>query len=614
MPASLKPLRRLLPYYTPYRGTLIAGLICVVLSSALATVVPWLLRGAIDGIRAGDPLPRVWSFAGGMVAVALVTGVLRFVMREVLNGISRRIEYDLRNDLFTHLETLDAPYFAQVRTGDLMARLTNDLSAVRMAVGPAVMYLTNTVFGGLFALGFMLSIDVRLTGLALLPMIGLPFLMVRMGTAIHHRFEAVQEHFGALTTRAQENLAGVRIVRAYRQEEAEQARFEALSREYLERNLHLARLYGLMSPGFGMLAGAAAVIVLGVGGTLTLRGDISVGAFVAFGFYLAMLTWPLIALGWVINLFQRGSASTSRLLTILDARAVVTEMPGSAPLPPAVTGRSIEFRNVGFCYPAAEGDDERWVLRDVSFTVPAGDTLGIVGATGSGKSALMDLIPRHYDPQEGTILIDGVPIRELSLDALRAEIGYAPQESMLFSETIAENVAYGAPAGASTRQAAQVAQLAETVDAFPHGFDTVLGERGINLSGGQRQRTALARALARGPHIVLLDDALSAVDTHTEAEILRGLRTVLEGRTALIASHRISAIRDANWIVVLDAGRIVEQGRHADLVALRGRYWSLLRRQQLEESIEREPAARGDEPDGGAELAHGSVAAIAGDQ
>ena len=410
---------------------------------------------------------------------------------------------------------------------------------------------------------------------------------------IHERFEAVQEYFGELTTLAQENLSGVRVVRAYRQETSEIRRFDAMNDEYLEKNMRLVRLYGAMHPAFMLLAGLGMVAVLWIGGALTIRGAISVGSFVAFGLYLGMLTWPLIALGWVINLFQRGAASMARLLDILDARSLLLEPTSGRALPLTTTnaGRTIEFRNVGFYFPGTEKSDHgqpRWVLRHVSFTAPAGATIGIVGSTGSGKSALMDLVPRLYDPQEGEILLDGVPIRDLSLVTLRTEIGYVPQESFLFSDTIASNLAYGASSAEAGRWAAGIAQLAATVEQFPGGFDTVLGERGINLSGGQKQRAALARALARRPSIVLLDDALSAVDTHTEAEILHALRTTLAGRTALIASHRISAIRDASWIVVLERGEIVEQGRHDELLVAGGRYWALLNRQQLEDAIEDE--------------------------
>lgn len=590
---ALTALRRLLPYYRPYRRNVAIGLTLVVVSSALASVVPLFLRRALDGIRADVPLRNIWWLGLAMVGVSLVSGALRYWMRDLLNGVSRWMEYDLRNALYAALESLDASYYARMRTGDLMARLTNDLSAVRMAIGPAIMYLTNTVAGGAFALAFMLRIDIRLTVIAVLPMLLLPVIGIWMGKRIHERFEAVQEHFGELTTLAQENLAGVRVVRAYRQEAAEIGRFDAINDEYLEKNMKLVRLYGAMHPSFVLLAGVGMVAVLWVGGALVIRGTISVGSYVAFGLYLGMLTWPLIALGWVINLFQRGAASMSRLLDILDARSALVPPASVRTLPHRLTpaGRTIEFRDVGFYYPGTERSDHgepRWVLRHVSFIAPAGETIGIVGSTGSGKSALMDLMPRLFDPQEGEILIDGVPIRDLSLVTLRTEIGYVPQESFLFSDTIESNLAYGAQSAEAGRWAAQVAQLATTIQDFPGGFETVLGERGINLSGGQKQRAALARALARRPSIVLLDDALSAVDTHTEAEILRALRTTLAGRTALIASHRISAIRDASWIVVLESGQIVEQGRHEELLAAGGRYWSLLNRQQLEDSIAEE--------------------------
>ena len=589
---NMMNLRRAAPYYRPYRVQFAAGLLIVLASAALSSVIPWLLRRAIDAIGAGAPMSSIGKLSGLTVLAALIGGAFRYGMRELINGISRWMEYDLRNDLFTHLETLDAAYFAQTRTGDIMARLTNDLSAVRMAIGPAVMYLTNTIFGGLFALYFMLRIDVRLTLLALLPLIFLPVLTIRMGGAIHDRFEKVQEHFSALTTHAQENLTGARIVRAYRQENAEIDRFGALNEKYLTLNMQLVRLWGTLNPLFAFFGGLGAVIVLGAGGIATIRGSISVGSFVAFGMYLTMLTWPMIALGWVVNLFQRGDASMGRLAEIFDAHPTILVAEPKLKLPPTREGRTIEFRGVGFHYPSDTPDEPRWVLRNVSFTVPAGATLGVVGATGSGKSALIDLLPRMYDPQEGEILIDGIPTRNIDPSELRREIGFVPQESLLFSETIGSNLSYGTAGLSKTGEwAANVAQLDQTISAFPGGYETILGERGINLSGGQKQRASLARALARKPSIVLLDDALSAVDTHTEAEILRALREALSSRTALIASHRISAIRDASWIIVLEKGSVVEQGRHADLMALRGRYWSLLRRQQLLDAVESDALA-----------------------
>ena len=585
--SSLRALRALVPFVRKYQGRMALGLACVIGSSAIASAIPWLLRRAVDDLTAGA-LPReLYQIAAAMIAITLLTGTLRFQMRNILNAISRHVEYDLRNAMFRHLVTLDAGFFGRNRTGDLMARLTNDLSAVRMVAGPAIMYLVNTIAGGIFALIFMLRISPQLTLVAVLPMVLLPIVMAVLGSLIHKRFEAVQEHFGVMTTHAQENISGARIVRAFRQEAAEEAHFAALNDEYLRRNMGLARLYGLMSPGLQLLAGLGAVAVLGIGGTATLRGAITVGDFVAFGLYLGMLTWPLIALGWVINLFQRGAASMGRINEVLQASASVVSPTTAATLPPHEgLGRTLEFRNVGYHYPVADGDSPRWVLRNISFTVPAGDTVGIVGATGSGKSALMDLVPRFWNPQEGQILIDGVPIDALSLEALRSTIGYVPQETVLFSDTILTNLTYGGNDEHAARDAAHVAQLDMAIVDLPLGYDTMLGERGINLSGGQKQRAAIARALARNPQIVLLDDALSAVDTSTEAAILHGLREELTGRTALISTHRVSTVRDADWIVVLDDGCIVEQGTHDALVTARGRYWQLLRRQQVSEEVE----------------------------
>jgi ATP-binding cassette subfamily B protein len=647
MPASAA-LRRLVPFLVPYRTRLLIGLVLVVASAALGSLVPWLLRSAVDALAAGAPMRRLWTLAGAMVALSLIGGVGRFWMREILNGVSREVETDLRDTVFGHLLSLDAAALAPWRTGELMARLTNDLSAVRMAAGPAIMYLTNTIAGGAFALVFMLRIDARLTGLALLPMALLPFVMIRLGRLVHDRFEAVQEHFGAMTTRVQENLSGTRVVRAYRQEASEEARFAEANAEYVQRNLALARLNGIMNPAFGLLAGLGSVVVLGLGGTLAVRGTITVGAFVAFGLYLGMLTWPLIALGWVTNLFQRGAASMARIVEVLDTPAVIVAPATGVTLPaldaelgPVRTGRRLEFRDVGFHFPAPDGTPPRWALRHVSFDLAPGSVLGVVGPIGSGKTALLELVPRLWDPQEGEVLLDGVPLRSLPLHVLRREIGFVPQESLLFSDTVGANIAYGldrphatpsapgaprsalasrddeasgergAPSGTESvsltameeatsgvadpdpvvRWAADVAQLSETLSGFPSGYDTILGERGVNLSGGQKQRAAIARALARHPSVVLLDDALSAVDTHTEAAILEALRTALAGRTTLIASHRISAVRDASWILVLDEGRVVEQGRHDELVALGGRYAAIVRRQRLEEDVEERASA-----------------------
>lgn len=590
-------LTRVLPWTRPYRWRYAAGLACVVVSTALYSVIPTLLRRAIDAMEAGAPLGGILAIAGVMVAVTLGMAWFRFHMREILNGVSRVVENDLRDALFARLTTLDPAWFHRHRTGEIMARLTNDLGAVRMAVGPAVMYLTNTIFGGVFALSFMIAISGRLTLLAVAPMVLLPVITLRLGRAIHDRFERVQAHFGDVTTMVQEHLSGVRIVRAYQQEAPELRRFSSMSEEYLEKNLRLVRINGLMNPSFTLFAGLGAAAVLGLGGAMVVDGRLTVGAFVAFGLYLANLTWPLIALGWVTSLFQRGAASMTRILEILDATSALREaaphLPAAA-LPPTSGGRSITFERVRFSYPAREGEVPREVLSEVSVTVPAGATLGVVGATGSGKTTLLELIPRLADVTGGRILLDGVDLRDLPLETLRAEIGFVPQESLLFSETLLANLAYGTAREDDARWAAGIAQLTDTIQQFPGGWETMLGERGINLSGGQKQRAAMARALARRPSVVILDDALSAVDTHTEAAILRGLREALTGRTAIIASHRITAIRDAHWIIVLDGGRVVEQGRHEELLAARGRYWELLRRQQLEEEIEEvSPASAG---------------------
>lgn len=587
-------LTRVLPWVRPYRWRIAYGLLCVVLSTALFSWLPTLIRHALDAMAAGAPLRDILKTAVTMIGVTLGMAVFRFQMREILNGVSRIIEHDLREDLFAHLARLDPGWYGRTRTGELMAKLTNDIGAVRMAVGPAIMYLTNTIFGGVFALSFMIAISPRLTLIALTPMVVLPLITLRLGKAIHDRFERVQARFGDLTTLVQEHLSGLRIIRAYRQETAEQARFDAVSQDYLERNVALVRLNAMMGPSFTFFAGLGAAAVLGFGGAQVVSGTITVGAFVAFGLYLANLTWPLIALGWVTSLFQRGAASMTRLLDILDATPAIADPAPprvAVELPPTAGGRGISLEHVHFAYPSRGGAPAREVLTDISVTVPAGATLGIVGATGSGKSTLLELIPRLADVTSGRVLLDGVDVRDIPLNLLRQEIGFVPQESLLFSETLTTNLAYGTANPADAEWAAGVAQLKETIEGFPGGWNTMLGERGINLSGGQKQRASLARALARRPSVVILDDALSAVDTHTEAAILRELRQALAGRTAIIASHRISAIRDANWILVLDAGRVVEQGTHDDLLSIKGRYWSLLRRQQLEDEMEQDPVA-----------------------
>ncbi|MEJ2186548.1 MAG: ABC transporter ATP-binding protein [Gemmatimonadota bacterium] len=580
----MKELRTLLPYVRPYRRGILAGLALVVVANAFSIAAPKLLGMAIDALERPDTNTHIIvSYAGLVVLTALIGGAARYGMRELLNGLSRRIETDLRNSFFSHLIRLDASFFAGTRTGDLMSRATNDVLAVRMAVGPAVMYTVNTFVITLFALTLMLRVSPLLTLLALLPMVAVPFVTTRFGRIIHERFERIQAHLGVRSTMVQENLAGARIVRAYVQEEPQKTEFDDLNQEYLERNMALARASGIFRPALTLLTGIGMVVVFWFGGRLVVAGQVSVGNFVAFTFYLGMLTWPMIALGWVINLFQRGAASMRRLNLILGTEPAIREPEPARRL--ENVGGDLEFRDVSFHYPGTE----RIVLDHVSFRVPPGTTTALVGPTGAGKSTVVALLARLYDPQEGTILLDGEAVDGLALEQVRAAIGVVPQDAFLFSESIQDNIAFGIPDGDAVeervRAAASIAQLDEAIAVFPHGFDTRLGERGINLSGGQRQRTTLARAIARDPEVLVLDDALSAVDTHTERRILSGLRDVLQDRTAIIISHRITAVMEADQILVLENGRIVERGTHAELINRSGVYATLLRRQILEEGL-----------------------------
>jgi ATP-binding cassette subfamily B protein len=481
---------------------------------------------------------------------------------------------------------MSAEFYDRYPTGDVMARTTNDLLAVRMVAGPALMYLVDTTVRTLLIAPAMLTISPRLTVLALIPLLGLPVAMVSLGRIIHRRSQEIQEQFSQLTSHAHENISGVRVVRSYRQEHAETEHFRTLNDTYLTRNLGLARVQGAFFPLLTLLGGLSGLVILYAGGHLVIRGSVSVGEFVAFGVYLAMLVWPMIAFGWAFNLVQRGAASMGRINQLFAEQPAITAAASPVSLPPAASARSVEFRNVWFRYPGAHA--RGWVLQDISFKVEAGTSLAIVGPTGAGKSALVDLMVRTYDPEQGTVLIDGVDLRQMSLADLRRAVGFVPQETFLFGETLRRNVLLGAPDDGRLERVAEVAQLTEALPALPDGYDTLLGERGINLSGGQKQRAAIARALAQDPPIFVLDDALSAVDAHTEARILAGLRDALVGRTSIIVSHRLAAVRDADWILVLDGGRIVEQGTHVDLLAADGRYWELLRRQQMEEELEEE--------------------------
>ncbi len=578
-------LKRLLPYAARYRTGILLGLLCVVISNAAATAMPYLLGRAIDALGAPDAAPRaILAFAGLIVVVTLVSGAGRFGMRLLLNGISRRVENDLRDDFFEHLLRLDAGFYGATRTGDLMSRATHDTQAVRMAIGPGIMYLVNTVVTTALALAVMLHYSVRLTLVSLIPLSLLPPVFLFFGRAIHRRFERIQEHFATLTTMVQENLSGVRIVRAYNQAKAQELEFAELNRGYFDRNMALARLSAVFSPLLALLTGAGALVVLWVGGLEVIAGRMSAGDFVAFFFYLGLLSWPMMALGWVVNLFQRGAASLNRIASILDTAPAVR--PPAESIDPGPIHGAIELRDVSFRYPGTE----REVLTGVTLRIEAGQTVALVGPTGSGKSTVVALITRRYDPTRGEILLDGVPLDRVPLHRLRQEIGTVPQDAFVFSDTIAGNIGLGLREGVSddgrVEKAARVAHLHETIEALPAAYATRLGERGINLSGGQRQRATLARAIARDPAILILDDALSAVDTHTESAILDGLRDVLRARTALMVSHRVTAVMNADRIFVLDDGRIVESGTHAELIDLGGLYATLLQRQLIAEDLD----------------------------
>ena len=592
----MRELRSLLPYLRPYRRTLAAGMSLVLVSNYFNTRIPLFLERGIDalgGSLSKDGADAVRLQAMLLVGFALLGGIARYGMRDLLNSASRRVENDVRDHLFRHVQKMSAEFYDRYPTGDVMARTTNDLLAVRMVAGPAAMYLVDTMIRAALIFPAMVTISPRLTLFALLPLLLLPVAMVVLGRRIQHLTDAVQAGFSDLTEHVREHLAGVRVVRAYRQEMAEIGTFRHHTEEYVERSLRLARVQGVFFPLMSFLGGLAAVVVLYVGGRQVIAGRVSIGAFVAFGVYLGMLVWPMIALGWAVTLVQRGAASMGRINELFAERPAIRSADGARTLGPA-RARRLTFEHVWFRYPNAP--ERGWVLEDVSFDLEPGHALAIVGGTGSGKSTLVDLVVRSYDPDRGRILLDGLDLRELDLAELRRAVALVPQETFLFSETLRENVLLGAPDDGRLETAADIAQLTEALPALPQGWDTMLGERGINLSGGQKQRAAIARGLAQAPGLFVLDDALSAVDAQTEARILPRLRGALEGRTSVVVSHRLAAVRDADLILVLEGGRIVERGAHAELLAAGGRYWELLRRQQLEEELEQEdpePTAAG---------------------
>lgn len=577
----LKSLRTLWPYVRRYRGGIALGILALFLKDALAAALPLVIKYGIDSLTRGFRLEFLLYMAGLLVGISLVKGIFQYWMRVVLIGISRDIEYDLRNDLFARLSTLSQDFYATYRTGDIMSRCTNDLNAVRMMLGPGVMYCSETLIMLILAVAVMASADPRLTAIALAPAPLVSLAVILFGRRIHVRFEHIQKLFSDISSRVQENLAGVRVIRAYAQETAEIEQFEQLNRRYVAENIGLARIQGMFMPMLQALIGVAFLLVLWEGGRQLIEGRISLGSFVMFNTYMGMLIWPMIAFGWVVNLMQRGTASLNRINQILQERPTITrpsdDVPSAGQLPAEIRFCGVKLRFA-----------EREVLSAIDLTIRAGETVAIVGHTGSGKTTLASLIPRLFDPTEGAVDLGGVDLRYFDPEDLRRQIGFVPQETFLFSATLAQNIAWGAPDATRDEilRAAEIAGLAPDIDAFPDGLDTVIGERGITLSGGQKQRTAIARAILRNPRILILDDALSSVDTVTEEKILNGLAGVMHGRTTILISHRVSTVQNANRIVVLSRGRIVEIGTHEQLQALGGYYADLYRKQLLEEELE----------------------------
>lgn len=584
----MRSLLKLKPYLAKYQKTLLFGLLTVVGSNMFTVVQPFFLGRAIDDLKIGIESGKIFSgdfltWAGLIIGFSLVAGVFTFLTRQTIIVVSRHIEFDLRNDLLAHLQKLSYSYFQNKPTGDLMAHATNDIGSVRNVLGPGIMYPSDTIMTFVMVLTMMLVQDWQLTLIALIPLPLVSIVVYRLGKSIHDKFTKRQEQFSLLTTRAQENLSGIRIIKSYVREHFEIDRFASLSWDYLKKNLVLARIQSLLWPLMFLLVGFSIVLTIYFGGVQVIRGQISVGTLSAFLAYLVMLIWPVIAFGWVINILQQGAASMERLMNIIETVPEIRDTENTDATIATIEG-VIEFKGMSFTHK----NTSQPTLNNINLKIDRGMTVAIVGYTGSGKSTLVNLIPRLYDITDGELLIDGNDIRTIPLEVLRSNIGYVPQETFLFSDTLADNIRYGAESGTEgqIRQAAEISQIAKDIGEFPKGFETMIGERGITLSGGQKQRTSIARALIRQPKILILDDALSSVDTYTEEEILKRLRTFMKDRTSIIISHRISTVKDADLIVVLDKGAIVERGTHDVLVAQGGIYADLYEKQLLEQELE----------------------------
>ncbi len=571
-------LKSVWPYLWKYRRNMALGMGSLLLTNITKAALPLAIRSGIDSLMKGFRLSLVFEFAALVVLLSIVKGVFQYWMRVILIGLSRDIEYDLRNDLFSHIVDLSQDFYAKYRTGDIMARATNDLNAVRMTLGPGIMYTTETFFTALFLVAIMGFFDWRLTLFCLIPAPLVSVAVILFGRKIHDRFEIIQKMFSDISSRVQENLSGVRVIRAYAQEKAEIHKFELLNQDYVAQNIRLARLSAFFMPLLQALIGFGFLVVLLGGGYQLLAHRISLGSFVMFNTYMGMLIWPMIALGWVVNLMQRGTASWSRIMELMAEKPSIQKQNFEAF---DVRGE-LRFDGVEVKYPAGDA------LKDITLEIPAGATVAIVGHTGSGKSTLVSLIARLMDPTRGAVYLDGVDLRDLDPEWLRHQIGFVPQETFLFSATLAENIAWGVEHATADQiaQAAELAGLAPDIASFPDQYATVIGERGITLSGGQKQRVAIARAILRNPKILILDDALASVDTLTEERILTGLADIMHGRTTILISHRVSTVRTASRIFVIEHGEVAEQGTHAELILNGGYYADLYQKQLLEEELE----------------------------
>ena len=577
----MNDLRKFVRYFGSYKFALASGITCILAYVLCSLYIPLIVGQAVDENWTTVSWSRLTFAAAKVLGISMVGGVFLFLQRRILIGMSRNIEYDLRRDFYEHLVDQPQSFFHEHRVGDLMARATNDLAAVRQLAGPMIMYTLQTVFVVVLVLPMMFYINWWLTTLLFVTMPLVSLTVKFFGQQVHVRFEKIQDFFAQIMARAQENFTGVRVVRAYAQEDAEISAFNELNKEYAERNLSLVRIDAIMRPLMQFLIGIGFVLIIWAGVPLAVRGVISVGEFTVFNMYLTRLIWPLIALGYVVNLYQRGTASLKRINAIMKIKPLIADSPETTEKPP-IKGK-IEFRNLTFKY----NPNDEPVLRDINLTIDEGQTVAFVGRTGSGKSTLVNLIPRLIEAPPSTVFIDDVPVGEYPLAQLRVSIGYVPQETFLFSESLKGNIAFGVESSepADIEWAAEIAGLSEDIAAFPQHFDVLVGERGITLSGGQKQRTAIARAVLREPRILILDDALSSVDTYTEEKILAQLRGVMRDRTSLIVSHRISTVRDADFICVMDEGQIIEQGTHDELLSLNGAYADLYERQLLEEEL-----------------------------